>query len=103
MWNSQVGRPEFFVFEFVEKKKPFYVTIPLKVTDYYLDIVLQSSLNKVVLTLSLWLIPCSILPLERTAFQQQFHEMPFINRQKFHILPFIAPGEAPPDFESKQV
>ena len=46
MWNSQVGRPEFFVFEFVEKKKPFYVTIPLKVTDYYFDIVLQISLNK---------------------------------------------------------
>lgn len=45
MWNSQVGRPEFFVFEFVEKK-PFYVTIPLKVTDYYFDIVLQISLNK---------------------------------------------------------
>ena len=79
------------------------MTILRKATDYYFDIVLQISLNKAVLTLSLWLIPCSILPLERTAFQQQFHEMPFINRQKFHVLPFIAPGEAPPDFESKQV
>ena len=69
MPNSQVGRPEFFVIEFVEKKKPFYMTILRKATDYYFDIVLQSSLNKVVLTLSLWLIPCSILPLERTAFQ----------------------------------
>ena len=45
------------------------MTILRKATDYYFDIVLQSSLNKVVLTLSLWLIPCSILPLERTAFQ----------------------------------
>ena len=79
------------------------MTILRKATDYYFDIVLQISLNKVVLTLSLWLIPCSILPLERTAFQQQFHEMPFINQQKFHMLPFIALGEAPPDFESKQV
>ena len=100
MWNSQVGQPEFFVFEFVEKKT---LLRDYSTQGYWLLLWYSIANFSEQGNLSLWRIPCSILPLERTAFQQQFYEMPCINQQKFHMLPFIAPGEAPPDFESKQV
>lgn len=96
MWNSQVGRPEFFVFEFVEKKT---LLRDYSTQGYWLLLWHSIANFSEQGNLSLWRIPCSILPLERTAFQQQFYEMPCINQQKFHMLPFIAPGEAPPDFK----